>query len=217
MRGVNQGLNNLPNTVTEIGSYAMYGYSNITSLTVPENLTIIGSYAFAECANLATLVVQGNSLKISNYGFNHCGLTSITGNILEFGEYSFSSCNSLNEVEIYGTVKNRALQSGNTSQIRFVFTGPANVKQYATRYGANRYQPLVLDFTGLGETAADLPTIAGSGISSSKPARFPVLWKFKSAEQRDAFAAKSEVHNTYLHTNSGDSIQSTVEPPFPTE
>lgn len=47
--------------VTSIGSYAFYGCTSLTSITIPENVTSIGNYAFGYCSALMTITMQSST------------------------------------------------------------------------------------------------------------------------------------------------------------
>ena len=72
-------------SVTYIGSYAFYGCSGLTSVTIPNSVTEIGWYAFSGCS----------------------GLTSVTipNSVTDIGDLAFLSCHSLKEIIV---------ESGNT-------------------------------------------------------------------------------------------------------
>ena len=63
----------------ELGDYAFYGCSGLTSLTLPSSVTSIGSYAFYGCSGLASLTLPSSVTSIGWYAFEDCsGLTSFT-------------------------------------------------------------------------------------------------------------------------------------------
>ncbi len=64
--------------VTQIGSFAFYENSTVTSVTLPNSLVTIDSRAFARCANLASITIPASVAKIAYAAFSGCGaLTTI--------------------------------------------------------------------------------------------------------------------------------------------
>ncbi len=49
----------IPDGVTNIGSYAFYGCSDLTSVTIGNSVTSIAGYAFSGCAKLKTVFYAG--------------------------------------------------------------------------------------------------------------------------------------------------------------
>ena len=72
---------NLPNSVTSIGSFAFSSCSSLTSITIPESVTSIGDRAFCDCRSLTNITIPESATSIGNYAFGNCSsLTSITYN-----------------------------------------------------------------------------------------------------------------------------------------
>ena len=68
----------IENGVTNLGSYAFKGCSNLTSVTVSESVTTIGKYAFSGCRSLSRISIPANVTSIGDYAFYGCNeLTSI--------------------------------------------------------------------------------------------------------------------------------------------
>ena len=66
-------------SVTSIGSFAFYGCSGLTSITIPSSVTSIGSYAFRGCSGLTSIIIPEGVTSIGDDAFSGCsGLTSIT-------------------------------------------------------------------------------------------------------------------------------------------
>lgn len=52
---------------------------SLTSVTIPDSVTNIESYAFQDCSNLASITIPGNVTDIDDYAFSGCSsLTSLT-------------------------------------------------------------------------------------------------------------------------------------------
>ena len=61
----------IPNSVTEIGSYAFYQCS-LTSVTIPNSVTEIGSYAFSGNRGLTSVTISNSVTTIGNNTFRDC-------------------------------------------------------------------------------------------------------------------------------------------------
>ena len=59
----------IPNTITKINEYALYGASAITAITTPSGLTSIGSYAFYDCTSMTKIFIPKGvtTLSASSY------------------------------------------------------------------------------------------------------------------------------------------------------
>ena len=55
-----------------IGSYAFYGCSGLTSLTLPAGIAKIGDYAFSYCSGLTSLTLSAGIAKIGRFPFIGC-------------------------------------------------------------------------------------------------------------------------------------------------
>lgn len=92
----------LGNTLTEIGTYAFYGCSGLTSITIPSTVKVIGSSAFSGCKNLASIAIPAVD-SIANNVFYRCGsLTSVTipSSVKSIGNDAFALCRSLTSINI---------------------------------------------------------------------------------------------------------------------
>ena len=91
----------IPNSVTNIGVYAFYNATKLTSVTIDSVVTSIGDYAFEKCSKLTSVTILGGS--IGECAFYGCAsLTSVTiGNgVTSIGVSAFSSCNKLASITI---------------------------------------------------------------------------------------------------------------------
>ncbi len=103
-----QGCKNtvIPDTVTEIGSSAFSGFTDITSLTIPESVTKIGESAF-RYSGLTSITIPNSVTSIGNYAFLNCkDLVNINlpDSIISINASTFSYCSSLTEVIIPNSV-----------------------------------------------------------------------------------------------------------------
>ena len=99
----------IPNTVTQISSYAFHGCNNLTSITIPYSVKTIGNKTFYDCDNLTSVTFEGNSqlTTIDKSAFSSCeSLTSITipDSVSTIGANAFESCESLTNIAIPDSV-----------------------------------------------------------------------------------------------------------------
>ena len=93
----------LPSSVTSIGSYAFYGCSGLTSFTLPSSVTSIGESAFKGCSGLTSLTIPSSVTSIGYKAFAYCsGLTSLTlpSSVTSIGESAFKGCSGLTSLTI---------------------------------------------------------------------------------------------------------------------
>ena len=93
----------IPNSVTNIGSYAFYGCLALTSLTISNSVTSIGDYAFRGCSGLTSVIIPNSVTIIGSYAFYECrGLTSITipESVTSIGNEAFHSCYGLTSITV---------------------------------------------------------------------------------------------------------------------
>ena len=85
-------------SVTEIGSYAFYDCSSLTSITIPNSVTSIGGRAFSDCSSLTSITIPNSVTNIGDVAFRDCSsLTSVTipNSVTSIGSYAFDGCSSL--------------------------------------------------------------------------------------------------------------------------
>lgn len=92
----------IPDSVTDIGSYAFYK-STITSITIPNSVTSIGIMSFRYCPNLSSVIIGEGLEKIMSNTFEGCSkLTNIAiGSGVKSIDYqAFRACSSLTSITI---------------------------------------------------------------------------------------------------------------------
>ena len=97
----------IPSSVTSIGSYAFLGCSGLTSLTIPSSVTSIGYWAFYGCSGLTSLTIPSGVTSISAWAFDGCsGLTSLTipSSVTKIGDHAFRGCSGLTSLTIPSSV-----------------------------------------------------------------------------------------------------------------
>jgi hypothetical protein len=90
--------------VTAIGYEAFYGaLGRPTRVTLPDSVTNIGSFAFINCSRLTEIVFGRRVATIGDYAFAFCGgLAAVTlpDSLATIGEASFINCRSLETVAV---------------------------------------------------------------------------------------------------------------------
>ncbi len=93
-------------TVTEIGDYAFYEYSDpkiLETIELPDTVVSIGEEAFSYCENLKTIVWPDSLQSIGSYAFEDCiSLEKVTlpDTVAHIGDEAFAYCSSLKEINI---------------------------------------------------------------------------------------------------------------------
>ena len=94
---------NIPNSVTRIGREAFYLCSSLVSITIPNSVTSIGEHAFEDCSSLTNVTISKGVTSIGNSAFLACSsLTNITipESVTSIGRGAFSCCSSLTSITI---------------------------------------------------------------------------------------------------------------------
>ena len=97
----------IPNSVTSIGRYALYGCTGLTSVTIPNSVTSIGDKAFSSCSGLKSVTIGNSVTSVGDFAFSNCsGLTSVTipNSVESIGGHAFSDCSGLTSVTIPNSV-----------------------------------------------------------------------------------------------------------------
>lgn len=113
---------NIPETVTEIGACAFEGSVKLSDLSIPNTITTIGGGAFGS-SGLKTISLPDNLTTIEDGLFNNCEqLTSITipNSVNSIGESAFQNCSALETITMSANV---------TSIGDFAFDGCDNVSK----------------------------------------------------------------------------------------
>lgn len=108
----------IPNSVTNIGAYAFSNCSSLKNLTIPDSVTNIDEAAFHYCSGLESITVDSNNEAydsrnncnaiISKDGgilIAGCSNTKMPDHVTAIGEYAFSGCSGLTELELPGSLK----------------------------------------------------------------------------------------------------------------
>ena len=116
----------IPNSVTSIGSATFYGCTGLTSVTIPNSVTSIDYQAFSYCSGLTSVTIPNSVTSIGQAAFSRCtGLTSVTipNSVTSIGQAAFSGCSGLTSIEIPNSVTSigQAAFSGCTGLTSVVF------------------------------------------------------------------------------------------------
>ncbi len=152
----------IPNTVTEIGSYA-FDYTAFTGpLSIPNSVVRIGDRAFYECLDLTELTLSDNLLTIGEETFSKCsnmnGTLTLPDGLTTIGLAAFAECGftgSLvipNSVDSIGavafkdcrfdgslTIPNRLQKLGHNTFMNCPFTGRLRLPDTMTEIGSEAF------------------------------------------------------------------------------
>lgn len=90
-------------SVTSIGSYAFFGCTGLTSVTIPNSVTSIGYCAFRECFVLTSVTIPNSVTTIGDGAFSSCkSLTSVTipNSVITIGYQAFIDCSGLTSITV---------------------------------------------------------------------------------------------------------------------
>ncbi len=111
--GGKKGAFEIPNSVTDIGDFAFYGCSSLTSVNIPNSVINIGFFTFSGCTSLTSVNIPNS---VGSYGdeldqgyvFEGCtSLTSVNlpNSVGHIPDGLFKGCTSLTSVNIPNSVK----------------------------------------------------------------------------------------------------------------
>ena len=93
--------------ITNIGSFAFYGCTELTSITIPDSVTVIEGCAFDSCTGLTSITIPDSVTSIGLGAFCRCtGLTSITipDSVTDIEISAFQGCTGLTSITIPDSV-----------------------------------------------------------------------------------------------------------------
>ncbi len=111
-------------TVTEVGAYAFYGCTGLTSLTIGDSVQTIGLEAFSGCTGLTSLTIGDSVATIEQGAFSGCtGLTSLTiGDSVETIEKdAFANCDNISATFVAFDYKGNATDVSNLLDTGTIF------------------------------------------------------------------------------------------------
>ena len=116
---------NIPDSVTNIGTWTFAGCNSLVSVDIPDNVINIGGYTFAycdaltsvnipdgvtsidfgafdSCTNLTSITIPTSVTNIERDAFEFCGLTSITipDSVTNIGVSAFAFCDGLTSIDV---------------------------------------------------------------------------------------------------------------------
>ena len=114
----------IPDTVTEIFSYAFCDCSSLTDIYIPNCVNYIGRYAFSGCRSLTNIKIPNGITNIENSTFRHCSnlkYVKIPDSVNTIGSYAFAECDMLNSVYISNSLENIEAYAFYGSEIKNVY------------------------------------------------------------------------------------------------
>lgn len=92
----------LAKTCTRIGSHAFSGCKRLYTMVLPQQLTMLDSYAFDGCTRLDSVLLPDSLTRIDGWAFRDTALESVTvpKNVASIGNDAFSGCTKLKTITI---------------------------------------------------------------------------------------------------------------------
>ena len=144
-----QGAFVIPNSVTNIGKYAFYGCSSLTSVTIGNSVTSIGESAFHYCNGLTSVTIGNGITVIGRNVFYYCeNLRNIIvgSSVRVIEEYAFYDCIAIETITCYSmrppTVNNGAFESLDYSTIIYVPADYLNTYKMHDFWGVYDVRPI---------------------------------------------------------------------------
>ncbi|HRU98347.1 MAG TPA: leucine-rich repeat protein [Ruminococcus sp.] len=97
----------LPANLEKIGKGAFSDSKSLKEINIPESVTEIGGGAFSGCETLENVTIPSGVTEIKNYTFNGCRKLqkiNIPDSVTVIGGFAFCDCDSLTEISIPGDV-----------------------------------------------------------------------------------------------------------------
>lgn len=121
----------IPDSVTNLGSYAFYACSNLANVSIGSGVYIVGTNAFGYCVNLGSITWGSGVHAIRPSAFQYCtSLASIAipDSVTSIGNGAFRFCSSMTNVTIGSGVTNIGLEvfiSASMAEITVDASNPA--------------------------------------------------------------------------------------------
>ena len=99
----------IPESITKIKNYQLYGFSQLKKVIFHDNITEIGDRAFIRCSGLSELILPKSLTTIKDHAFKECiNVKSIElfKDVASIGDDAFNSIFGIETVKYYGTLDN---------------------------------------------------------------------------------------------------------------
>ena len=93
--------------ITNIGTMAFSGLSNLTSVSIPDTVKAIGNNAFHDCSELHTVTIPSSVTTIENDAFSYCASLEsimIPESVKTIGQFAFQHCDKLTTVKLPSSI-----------------------------------------------------------------------------------------------------------------
>ena len=97
----------IPDTITNIGSFAFTYCTALETINIPESVTAIGENAFATCKKLKSITIPSSVTRIEDLTFNSCEALEkvvLPSGITYIGKNAFGRCTALKNFDIPASV-----------------------------------------------------------------------------------------------------------------